>query len=165
MAVGFGHVQLAIDRGQSAVAKQPRPGWQQLALRGMNTEWLAGYGVATWEIVLAWRASSGDPWPLLLEALRLKFDIVPIDLMPMLFFLIQMARSGDLQNAQAWVGFVQMYEVGMLPLVPALVEAWATVDPERRHHPALSQLDLSDALQDKSTFLSTPAARRMHSRT
>ncbi len=153
MAVGFGHVQLAIDHGQSAVAKQLRPGWQQLALRGMNAEWLEGYGVATWEILLTWRASSGDPWPLLLEALRLKFDIVTIDLMPMLFFLIQMARSGDLQHAQAWVGFVQMYEVGLLPLVPALVEEWAIVDPERRHHPALAQIDLSDALHDTSTFL------------
>jgi len=153
LSVGFGHVQLEIDRGQSAVAKQPRPGWQQIALRGLNTEWLEGYGVATWEIVLAWRASSGDPWALFLDALRQKFDIVPIDLMPTLFYLVQMARAGDLQNAQAWVGFVQMYEVGMLPLVPALVEAWAAVDPERRHHPALSHMQLSEELLKQANFL------------
>jgi len=147
MAQGFGGVQFLIDRGVSAVARESRGGWQQLALRGENVEWLKPYAVPAWEIVLTWRSSSGDPFPLLLEGLRHKFDIVPVDLVPMLFYLGQMARQGDLTQARAWIDAVQQYQIGLMPLVPAIVDLWAAHDPARRHHPALSAMQLSDDLQ------------------
>jgi hypothetical protein len=155
MAIGFGGVQFLIDRGVSAVALAARSGWQQIALRGENITWLPPYGVAAWEIVLTWRSSSGDAFELLLEGLRHKFDVVPIDLMPMLFYLSQMARQGDLAQARAWIDAVQQYELGLMPLVPALVDLWAAHDPARRHHPALSSMQLSDDLQARVKVVQT----------
>ncbi|KPV48345.1 hypothetical protein SE17_38560, partial [Kouleothrix aurantiaca] len=155
MENGFGMVKLVVDRGISEVAKKQRPGgWQQVVLRGENVEWLPGYAVAAWEMVLTWKPVSGDAWSLLLDMLRNgKFDVVPIDLMPMLFFLGQAARSSDLVNANTWAEAVPMYEVGLLPLIPALVQEWAEQDSERRHHPALSHMVLNEDLQRKSNFL------------
>ena len=155
IAIGFGNVQLIIDRGISAVAAARRPGWQQLALRGENLTWIAPFAVPAWEIVLAWKTSSGDPWPRFLEALDAKFDSIPVDRMPMMYFIIQVARTNNLELADAWVDAVRQYEIGLMPLVPAVVEAWASADPQRRHHPALSTMQLNPELQAKVTFLHT----------
>jgi hypothetical protein len=50
---------------------------------------------------------------------------------------------------------VQLYEIGLMPLVPAVVEAWASADTQRRRHPALSTMQLNPELQAKVTFLHT----------
>jgi hypothetical protein len=147
MDEGFGNVRFLIDRGVSAVALEVRGGWQQLALRGENIAWLPPYGVPSWEIVLAWRSVSGDAFSMLIEGLRHKFDVVPVDLAPMLFYIGQMARLNDLAQARAWIDAVQYYEIGLMPLIPALIEMWAAHEPARRHHPALSAIQLSDDLQ------------------